>query len=59
MQIVELWGIRALSLTSLESHWSRWDGEVGQLTPGQVEAWQRDKAFTDRLDAIAAEWNNE
>lgn len=59
MLIAELWGVRALSVPSLEKHWSRWDGLVGGLTPGVVERWQESKRFEEKRAAIRAEWGNE
>lgn len=38
--IVEEWGRKALTATSLEKYWTRYDAEVGQLTELDVEKYQ-------------------
>lgn len=40
-RIVTDWGPQALTLTSLEKHWSRFDGLAGQITRSDAEAAQR------------------
>lgn len=42
-RIVELWGEKALTITALENHWTRFDAEVGQIEPGAVEAWTEEQ----------------
>ena len=40
-RIVTDWGPEKLTLTSLESHWSRFDGAAGQITEQDVRRFQR------------------
>jgi hypothetical protein len=39
-RIADEWGVKALTVTSLEKHWTRYDAEVGQITDGDVEKYQ-------------------
>ena len=45
--IIENWGHEKLTITSLETHWSRFDAAIGQVSDADVEA------FTDAQDKAA------
>ena len=49
-RIVTDWGPETLTLTSLEKHWSRFDGLAGQITEADVRAAKR-KRERDELRA--------
>ncbi len=53
--IVENWGHEKLTITSLETHWSRFDAAIGQVTDADVEAFTAagDRAAT--LERLADE----
>ncbi len=53
--IVENWGHEKLTITSLETHWSRFDGAIGQVSDADVEAFTAagDRAAT--LERLADE----
>ncbi len=58
--ILELWGARALTVASLEKHWTRFDGMVGSLTPRQVEAALTEKAHDDyRRHLESIDWSGD
>jgi len=40
-RIVTDWGPETLTLTSLEKHWSRFDGLAGKITRGEAERARR------------------
>lgn len=37
--LAELWGVKAVTVASLEKHWSRFDAAIGQVTDADVEAF--------------------
>ena len=45
--LAELWGVKAVTVASLEKHWSRFDAAIGQVSDADVEA------FTDAQDKAA------
>ena len=53
--LAELWGVKAVTVASLEKHWSRFDAAIGQVTDADVEAFTAagDRAAT--LERLADE----
>ena len=50
--LTELWGHKSVTVASLEKHWSRFDGAIGQVTDADVEAFtamQNREAMLERL----------
>ncbi|KKK80250.1 hypothetical protein LCGC14_2825380 [marine sediment metagenome] len=45
--LAELWGVKAVTVASLEKHWSRFDAAIGKVSDEDVEA------FTDAQDKAA------
>ncbi len=54
-QLVELWGVKSVTVASLEKHWSRFDAQIGQVSDADVEAFTAagDRAAT--LERLADE----
>ena len=46
-RIVTDWGPEKLTITSLESHWSRFDGQAGQVTAADIKANQKAQRRAD------------
>jgi len=51
-RIVTDWGPQALTLTSLEKHWSRFDGLAGQITRSDAESAQRQTEREERRRTV-------
>ncbi len=53
--LADLWGVKAVTVASLEKHWSRYDGQIGQITDADVKAFTAagDRAAT--LERLADE----
>ncbi len=53
--LADLWGVKAVTVASLEKHWSRFDAAIGQVTDADVEAFTAagDRAAT--LERLADE----
>ena len=50
--LAELWGVKAVTVASLEKHWSRFDAAIGQVSDADVEAFtagQDRAAMVERL----------
>lgn len=53
--IVENWGHEKLTPTSLETHWSRFDAAIGQVSDADVEAFVAAQARGEMLERLADE----
>ena len=53
--IVKNWGHEKLTPTSLETHWSRFDGAIGQITDADVEAFTAGQDRAAMLERLANE----
>lgn len=51
-KMVDLWGIKTLTVNSICDHWHRWDALAGQLSNGQVEEWRRSQRRRSIVDKI-------
>lgn len=47
-RIADEWGVKAVTVPSLEKHWTRYDSEVGQLTDDDVEKYQAEVRRLER-----------
>jgi hypothetical protein len=54
-RIAQEWGVKAVTVASIEKHWTRYDAEVGQLTDADVKRYQselrRERQRREILDA--------
>ena len=53
--LADLWGVKAVTVASLEKYWSRFDGQIGQVTDRDVEAFTAAEARTAMVERLADE----
>ncbi len=54
-QLVELWGVKSVTVASLEKHWSRFDAQIGSVTAETVEAYAAAEDRAATLERLADE----
>ena len=54
-QLVELWGVKSVTVASLEKHWSRFDAQIGSVTAATVEAYAAAEDRAATLERLADE----
>ncbi len=52
-KLVEMWGQDRVTITSLETHWSRFDAQIGQVTDADVGAFTAGKDRKAMLERLA------
>jgi len=53
--LAELWGVKAVTVASLEKHWFRFDAAIGQVTDADVEAFAAAEDRVAMLERLADE----
>ncbi len=52
-QLGALWGVKAVTVASLEKHWSRFDAQIGSVTAATVEAFTAAEDRAATLERLA------
>ena len=54
-QLVELWGVKSVTVASLEKHWSRFDAAIGQVSDTDVDMFVAGEVRAATLERLADE----